>query len=103
MSQPEMAVIREALQRIHRVAIGESDRAYMSIPADPRRDADLILSAALDELEQRRKSHEALVAALREVHAGMACSCRLEKYVGGAAPCQTCRVGAALALAEATP
>jgi hypothetical protein len=46
--------IREALQRIHMVACGKSDRAYMSIPADPRRDADLILSAAIDELEALR-------------------------------------------------
>jgi hypothetical protein len=46
--------IRKALQLIHRVAIGESDRAYMSIPADPKRDADLILSAAIDELESLR-------------------------------------------------
>lgn len=46
--------IRKALQLIHHVATGQSTRAYMSIPADPNRDADLILSAAIDELEQLR-------------------------------------------------
>lgn len=46
--------IRKALQRIHHVAIGQTDRAYMSIPADPKRDADLILGAAIDELETLR-------------------------------------------------
>lgn len=48
------AELREALQRIHHVAIGKSDRAYMSIPADPRHDADLVLSAAIDELVELR-------------------------------------------------
>ena len=42
--------LREALERIHRVASGVSDEAYMSIPADPKRDADLLLAAAIDEL-----------------------------------------------------
>lgn len=47
--------IRAALFAIHHLAIGKSDRAYMSIPADPDRDADLILLAAIDELEMLRK------------------------------------------------
>ncbi len=57
--------IRKAFQLIHHVACGRSDRAYMSIPADPRRDADLIVAAALDELEQLRaklgRAREALL------------------------------------------
>lgn len=51
---PPIETIRKALQHIHHVAIGESDRAYMSIPADPKRDADLILVAAIDELDALR-------------------------------------------------
>lgn len=50
--------LRKALQLIHRVAIGQSDRAYMSIPADPKRDADLLLSAAIDELVELRRERE---------------------------------------------
>lgn len=50
----DIETIREALQRIHRAASGRGG-AYMSIPADPRRDADLILAAAIDELEDRRE------------------------------------------------
>lgn len=45
--------IREALQRIHKAATGRGG-AYMRIPADERRDADLILAAAIDELEALR-------------------------------------------------
>jgi hypothetical protein len=50
----DIETITEALGRIHRVATGDSDEAYMSIPANPRQDADLILSAAIRELEQLR-------------------------------------------------
>ncbi len=46
--------IREAFHKIHDVATGKSDRAYMSIPADRERDADLILSEAIKELETAR-------------------------------------------------
>lgn len=46
--------IRDALLRIHHVAVGTSDRSYMSIPADPKRDADLIVMAAIDELAALR-------------------------------------------------
>lgn len=57
--RPDEATLRKALQRIHHVATGQSDRAYMSIPADPKRDADLLLSAAIDELvELRRRASE---------------------------------------------
>ena len=58
--------IHEAFMRIHRLACGTSDRAYMSIPADPQRDADLIVSAAIDELRALRDSRAELEAALRE-------------------------------------
>ena len=53
MSRP-MEEIREAFQRVHRVATGQSREAYMRIPADPKHDADLIVCAAIDELEQTR-------------------------------------------------
>jgi hypothetical protein len=48
--------IREAFFRVHRYATGRSDRAYMSIPADPERDADLIVCAAIDELGGLREA-----------------------------------------------
>ena len=50
----DIETIRDAMQRMHRRACDNSERNYMSIPADPKRDADLILSAAIDELEQLR-------------------------------------------------
>ena len=46
--------IRAAFHLIHRVATGQSDRGYMSIPPNPARDADLIVDAAIDELESAR-------------------------------------------------
>lgn len=55
MSEKTIAEIRAALKTIHDVALGRSEAAYMSIPADPNRDADLILSAAIDELEELRE------------------------------------------------
>jgi uncharacterized membrane protein len=48
--------IREAFLKIHHNATQKSGRSYMSIPADPERDADLIVNAAIDELEQLRQS-----------------------------------------------
>lgn len=56
--RPTEETLRKALQLIHHVAIGESTRAYMSIPADPKRDADLLLSAAIDELVELRRERE---------------------------------------------
>jgi hypothetical protein len=55
VARPSIDDIREAMHRMHRLATGQSDRAYMSIPADPKRDADLILSAAIDELWTLRR------------------------------------------------
>ena len=52
--------IHEAFLLMHHVAIGKSDRAYMSIPADPNRDADLIVSAAIDELKALRDAKVSL-------------------------------------------
>jgi chromosome segregation ATPase len=47
--------IRDAFLHVHHVAIGTSERSYMSIPADPKRDADLIVMAAIDELNALRE------------------------------------------------
>lgn len=55
----DMAKIREALHRMHDHAVNNGP-PYMRIPADPTDDADLILAAAIDELE-------ALRAALAEI------------------------------------
>lgn len=52
---PDLKTLREALSRMHSVAIGESRDSYMRVPADPKRDADLLLSAALEELAAARK------------------------------------------------
>lgn len=49
-----MPVIHDALDRTHRRACGETGIHYMSIPPDFERDADLILSDAIEELEKRR-------------------------------------------------
>lgn len=46
--------IRAAFDLVYRKAIGETKASFMSIPADPERDADLIVSAAIDELEKLR-------------------------------------------------
>lgn len=54
MTAPSIEKIRQALQRMHRFATGETTRPYMQIPANPQEDADLILSAAITELEHRR-------------------------------------------------
>lgn len=54
--------LREALSKMHARACDDTSQVYMSIPADPQRDADLLLSAALDELEELRSKHAALEA-----------------------------------------
>jgi hypothetical protein len=59
--QKPIGEIREAFLLVHRVATGVSERSYMSIPADPERDADLIVMAAIDELEQARARVETLL------------------------------------------
>ena len=61
----DIKTLRNALSAMHAVACGDSTRAYMSIPADPKRDADLLLSGALDELERLRAERDDLLAALK--------------------------------------
>ncbi len=41
-----------------------------------------------------------LLATLIEIHAGMACTCRLEPLAGGPVPCQTCQISTLIAEAE---
>lgn len=54
MSAP-IEKLRKALSTMHARACGDDSKVYMSIPARPNEDADLLLSAALDELEELRK------------------------------------------------
>lgn len=54
MTPPEMKTLREALQKVLDVAKGDTTTTFMSIPARPDVDADLLLAAALDELEAAR-------------------------------------------------
>jgi len=54
MSYHPIEKIVEAALLMHKVATGQSDRAYMSVPADPERDADLILFDAIAELKKLR-------------------------------------------------
>lgn len=56
--------IREAFFRLHDNASGRTARSYMSIPPDPKRDADLILVAAIDELVELRAKMTTAVDAL---------------------------------------
>jgi hypothetical protein len=44
----------EALAKLIRIAKGESREAFMSIPARPTEDADLVLASALAELDALR-------------------------------------------------
>lgn len=48
------ATLRQALHKMHARAMGDKSVIYMSIPADRARDADLLLSDALDELRDYR-------------------------------------------------
>jgi hypothetical protein len=65
--------IRKAFLKMHHVALGQ-ERSYMSIPADPNRDADLIVSAAIGELKTLREAaadlREALRSTLEALEAG---------------------------------
>jgi len=54
MSKPTISELRDALLKMHARATGDQSAVYMSVPADPRRDADLMLMAALEELEAYR-------------------------------------------------
>ncbi len=48
--------IREAMNKMHQRAMGDERAVYMSIPANPDRDADLILDAAITELDVLRRT-----------------------------------------------
>lgn len=54
--------LREALHRIHDKAMGKTKEPYMRIPADPKRDADLLIDGAIDELVSLRDERDALRA-----------------------------------------
>lgn len=59
--------IRSAFIHVHHYAIGKTREPYMEIPPNPNRDADLILSAAIDELaELRAASATARALAMEE-------------------------------------
>lgn len=60
--------IRKAFLAMHHYATKENAPTYMSVPADRERDADLILSDAIDELEKLRANENATCwAALGEI------------------------------------
>lgn len=58
--------IRDAFHHVHDYAMRRTDRPYMRIPADPERDADLIVTAAITELEALRARLAAAEALMRE-------------------------------------
>jgi len=62
-----MAVILDALDRTHRRACGQTGIHYMSIPVNPERDADVILSDAIDELGRMRDAEAPLLARIAEL------------------------------------
>lgn len=59
--------IRAALTHIHHYAMEQTGQPYMSIPADPKRDADLIISAAISELEQLRVAQSSFIATMQRM------------------------------------
>lgn len=58
--------IRAAFMRVHDYAVRDSRSSYMSIPADPSGDADLIVCAAIDELGALRARVRELEAAAQQ-------------------------------------
>jgi hypothetical protein len=58
---------RESFARVHRYATHDNAPAYMSVPADPKRDADLLHVAALDALEREVEALEAHLDAVCSV------------------------------------
>lgn len=60
-----MKKYRDALSRITAAAFGKPGRSFASIPARPDEDADILLSKALDELEELRAGADRSVKALR--------------------------------------
>ncbi|PZR07103.1 MAG: hypothetical protein DI536_29030 [Archangium gephyra] len=53
--KPDMKTLRDAFAKMHDRAMGDDSIVYMSIPPRPEVDADLLLHAALDELDAARK------------------------------------------------
>ena len=66
---PPISILRAALSKMHARACGDASMVYMSVPAEPNRDADLLLSAALDELEALRLQVEVSTMALNHSNA----------------------------------
>lgn len=58
--------IRSALSKMHKRACGDASQVYMSIPADFTKDADLILSSAIDELAAARSALAHVASCLDE-------------------------------------
>lgn len=94
---------------VHRVATHQSDAAYMSIPADPKRDADLRHMVAVESLRAHIDAEPArLAAALEEQREADAlallaladpeCSCAQEEDV-----CAACEVDGYARVVRATP
>jgi hypothetical protein len=44
-----------------------------------------------------------MFAKLKQIFAGMMCSCALQPFVDGPVPCETCQIGAVIAKAEGRP
>lgn len=55
-----------------------------------------LLKASLKQATKAEERVRALEEALGEVRSGMVCGCKLRKLIGGAVPCQTCRIDRAL-------
>ena len=62
---PPVETVAESFLLIHRVATGQSNRSYMTIPADPKRDADLIVGGALEHYAALRNAAVPMIQELR--------------------------------------
>lgn len=58
--------LEQTFATVHRVATHQTDEAYMSIPADPKRDADLRHMVAVETLRTHIDGEPARLAAARE-------------------------------------
>lgn len=59
------AELHAALSKMHKRACGDTSQVYMSVPADRERDADLVLSDAIEELATARERLKAAQQAWR--------------------------------------
>ena len=82
LKQQPIERIRDAFARAHKIATGGRAH-YMSIPADAERDADLILSDAIDELEALRNAAPALLDAAERAQASEAIESALQESRDG--------------------